>query len=554
MTLRNVIPPEARRVRLKEILREKGFVRVVEAHNGMSALLANDTRIQVAGEESVREFDAFWESSFTDSASKGLPDAEIVSQDSRLSTIQQILDVTSKPIIVDGDTGGNTENFEYFVHRLENLSVSAVIVEDKKFPKRCSLDADARQELESPDVFSAKIRRGRNVLVSNDFMIIARIESIIAGYTVSDALRRARKYVECADGIMIHSKDKSPDAVLKFAKEYNIMCEERGVRKPLVCVPTTYDTVYENELKEAGFNIVIYANHLLRASYAAMEQVLKTILLHGRAYEANQYCVSVSTIFDTVGFTEIKQKDIESMKRESKTTALILDTVNPDTIPGSVSSLEVNGKSMLRRQYDSLKRYGITQVVVAGMHEPRDAVNVTFYTIDSSNVLHALCTLEEEIAHGFILIFSHILCDPSLIANVLKTTGDIVIVGDSSYPFYRDNLRGTALVRTKEISSRREISIVEKQVSAIGLAVKEDTATHEFTGIAKFSPRGSETLLTICKNYRELKRVPQGLHAFSDVLQGIIDRGFTVHLMETFKGWIAVDTEEGYTCAKETVF
>ena len=177
MTLEKRILPEEKRRKLKELLQKQGIKRFIEVHNGISALIANDMKIEIdaAGGVETREFDGFWESSFTDSASKGLPDVEIVSYDSRLQTIGQILNVTNKPMIVDGDTGGEPTNFEYFVKQLEMLGVSGVIIEDKKFPKRNSLSLDARQELEEPAIFVDKLQRGKGVLTSDDFMIIARI-------------------------------------------------------------------------------------------------------------------------------------------------------------------------------------------------------------------------------------------------------------------------------------------------------------------------------------------------------------------------------------------
>ena len=552
-----------RRAKLGEILRNKGFVRVMEVHNGISALIANDVQVEADTDSGIiREFDALWGSGFTDSASKGLPDVELVSQDSRLSTIQEIINVTDKPIIVDGDTGGNFENFEFFVHRLERMGVSAVIIEDKKYPKRCSLDADARQELENIDVFSEKIQRGKKILISNDFMIIARIESIIAGYSVSDALMRAREYVRYADGIMIHSKDKSPEAVLRFAEGYDRICEDYAVRKPLVCVPTTYNMVIEKELRDAGFNIVIYANHSLRASYKAMETVCKTILEHGRSFEAIQYCAPVSTIFNVVGFTEIKKKDMETMKKRSKAKVITLDLGLESTkeICGDLPLplLEINGKSIIRRQLDSLKRCHITDVVVAGSGN-FDVESVKYCNVgDSKDLLQCISLLKPEMKQGFILVFSHILFDDSIMRRLLTTRGDIVIAADSSYPSYRNEADDVNLVVAKNKPPYREfLSEMEKEVFAIGCVVRRDTATHEFIGIAKFSPRGAETLIQACERAQGREMVQKSARekvSFTDLLQEMITKGVTVNLVETFKGWIEITHKKNYELAKKMVF
>jgi len=198
MTVKGKIKPEDRRRKLKELLNKKQLIRVVEAHNGISASIANDIKIELNhdGENETLEFDAIWASGFTDSTSKGLPDIEIVSLDSRLATIEQMISTTNKPIIVDGDTGRDPDSFEYFATRLERLGVSAIVVEDKTFPKRNSLDPDAIQTLEDPKAFANKIQVGKDALLSDDFMIFARIESIIAGYGVEDALLRAKKYLQ----------------------------------------------------------------------------------------------------------------------------------------------------------------------------------------------------------------------------------------------------------------------------------------------------------------------------------------------------------------------
>lgn len=300
------ITPEVRRGLLYKTLQKKNFIRAIEAHNGISAIIANNA----IKHDTKDSFDALWISSLTESASKGQPDIEIMGFDSRLSTVSQILEVTNLPLIIDGDTGGDINAFEYFVRKAESLGVSAIIIEDKVYPKRNSLDQESRQILEDPGLFSHKIRRGKHALLTNDFLIIARIESLIAGKGVSDALLRARCYLEAgADGIMIHSKMRSPDEVLSFARGYKDLTQEIGLGKPLVCVPTRYNSITESELKEAGFSIVIHANHLLRAAIRSMQKVCEEILRNGRTLEADQHCSSVEEIFDLVGFSDIKNKE-----------------------------------------------------------------------------------------------------------------------------------------------------------------------------------------------------------------------------------------------------
>ncbi len=310
MSLERSIRPLERLQTLRECLDRKGFARILEAHSGISAIIAESARIQKDGE--VIEYDGIWESSLTDSATKGLPDASIVGYDSRIHTIDEILNVTTKPIIVDGDTGGEPALFEYLVKRLERLGVSAVIIEDKVYPKRNSLDASANQDLEAPAVFAQKIKAGKEVAVTDEFMVIARLESLIAGKGVQDALERAEQYILAGvDGIMIHSSKHDPDEILSFAQAYGPLCQWMGRRPVLVCVPTTYNTITEAELITSGFNIIIHANHLLRAAYKAMGEVARTILMSGRSLEVDQLCASVAEIFSSVGYDRIIRKDQE---------------------------------------------------------------------------------------------------------------------------------------------------------------------------------------------------------------------------------------------------
>jgi len=284
---RGGVTPEHRRTLLKKLIELKPIVRVIEAHNGLSALVAEKTEID------GKQFDAIWESSFTDSTSKGKPDIELVDFTSRTKTINEILEVTTKPLIVDGDTGGPAEHFSYMVKTLERLGVSAVIIEDKIFPKQNSLLNDVIHKQEKISVFCKKIRVGVQARVTQDFMIFARIESLIAGKSVKDALKRAEAYIRAgAHGIMIHSKDSSPLGIFDFCEKYKQL--ERRV--PLIVVPTTYHTVREKELIEAGVSIVIYANHLLRSSYKAMLETAKTILKMESSHEAEKKCYPIKLL------------------------------------------------------------------------------------------------------------------------------------------------------------------------------------------------------------------------------------------------------------------
>lgn len=287
---------EIRLKKLRRLLELKPLVRLMEVHNGLTGRIVEKTKI-VQG-NSVREFDGMWESSLTDSISKGKPDIELVDFTSRLHTIDQIFDVTTKPMIVDGDTGGPIEHFVYTVKSLERLGVSAVIIEDKTGLKKNSLfGTDVDQTQDSIENFCRKISAGKKAQVTEDFMIIARIESLILKKGIDDAIKRARAYIEAgADGIMIHSKEKSPKEVLEFCKRY----KKFENRVPLVAVPTTYSQITEEELMKAGVNIVIYANHMLRSAYPSMVETAEFILKNHRAQEADKLCMPIKEILELI--------------------------------------------------------------------------------------------------------------------------------------------------------------------------------------------------------------------------------------------------------------
>ena len=235
-------------------------------------------------------------SSLTDSTAKGKPDTEYVDRTSRITTINDILEVTTKPIILDGDTGGPVEHFELFVKNMERLGVSAIIIEDKSGLKRNSLfGTQVQQELEDIDVFCEKISRAKKAQRTQEFMIISRIESLIANHGVQEALHRAKAYIEAgADAIMIHSRKKSTDEIMEFMSAY----QQFETKVPVVAVPSSYNHVTEEELIEAGFSMVIYANHLLRSAYPAMQKTAESILTHQRSLEADEYCMSIKEILN----------------------------------------------------------------------------------------------------------------------------------------------------------------------------------------------------------------------------------------------------------------
>ena len=288
--------PEYRRKRLRQLLKLCPIVKTMEVHSGLTGLIVEKTIVENDG--ALDQFDAMWISSLCDSIAKGKPDIELVDMTSRFRTIDDVMEVTTKPIIFDGDTGGQIEHFVYTVRSLERMGVSAVIIEDKTGLKKNSLfGTEVEQTQASIEHFSEKIRAGKKVQLTDDFMIIARIESLILDRGMDDALERAKAFVKAgADGIMIHSRKQSPDEVFEFCDSFRSIDKET----PLVVVPTSYNTVTEQELISHGVNVVIYANQLTRSAFPAMEQTAKDILKYHRAKEVDDRLMPINDIISLI--------------------------------------------------------------------------------------------------------------------------------------------------------------------------------------------------------------------------------------------------------------
>lgn len=292
--------PDIRRASLRRMLAAKPYVRFLDLHNALSGLVIEKTSVD--GPEGRREFDGMWASSLTDSTSKGKPDIEAVDTTARMTTLGEALEVTTKPIIYDGDTGGKSEHFIFTVRTLERLGVSAVIIEDKTGLKKNSLfGTDVAQTQDTIEDFSAKIKAGKAAQQTDDFMIIARLESLILGMGVDHAMERAEAFLDAgADGCMIHSRQKTPDEIFEFCERYNKLEN----RKPLVVVPSSYNSTTEQELSDRGANVIIYANQLLRSAYPAMLETAQSILTHQRSAECDANMMPIKQILELIPGTK----------------------------------------------------------------------------------------------------------------------------------------------------------------------------------------------------------------------------------------------------------
>jgi len=291
---------DIRRNKLRRLINSKPIVKILEVHNALCGLIVENTS-EVRNGITI-SFDGMWSSSLTDSTSKGKPDIEAVDTTSRMNIVNDIFEVTTKPMIFDADTGGKTEHFEFTVKTLDRAGVSAVVIEDKTGLKKNSLFGnDVKQTQDSIDNFCHKIRKGKEAQISLDFMIIARIESLILEAGMDDALLRAREYIQSgADAIMIHSRHKEPDEIIEFMKKFR----EFDKNTPVVVVPTSFNSVTVERFEEIGVNIVIYANHMLRSAYPAMHNIAKLILKNGRSLEVEPQCMSIKEILEFIPKTK----------------------------------------------------------------------------------------------------------------------------------------------------------------------------------------------------------------------------------------------------------
>lgn len=288
--------PEIRLGSLRRLLNAKKTLRFLDIHNALSGLIIEHTAIETSNGK--QEFDGMWASSLTESTARGKPDIEAVDVSSRMLMLNDVLECTTKPIVYDGDTGGKAEHFVFTVKTLERLGISAVIIEDKTGLKKNSLlGTSVEQTQDTIESFCNKIQCGKKAQITSDFMIIARIESLILERPLEEALERAKAYIDAgADGIMIHSRKKSPSEIFSFCKHYNLF----ESRKPLIVVPSSYSSVFEKDLTQHGVNIIIYANHLLRAAYPAMLSTATSILRHQRAEESESNLISLDQILNLI--------------------------------------------------------------------------------------------------------------------------------------------------------------------------------------------------------------------------------------------------------------
>jgi len=526
------------------------------AHNALSAKLAEE-----AGFESV------WVSGFEISASNTVPDANIVTISETLEITKKICENVSIPVIADCDNGyGNAINVIKTVEDFEYAGASAISIEDNVYPKRCSFYPGVKRELETIEEFVGKIRAAKNAQRSSDFMLIARTEAMIAGWGVQEALKRAKAYAEGgADMILIHSKESSPKQIIQFAKEWNH-------KKPLVAVPTTYKSFSVEEMYGLGYNLIIFANHGMRASIKAMQQVYSVLRKEKRADSVDDLIVNIEEVYRLVGLETLvaNEKEFLASGRPNVKAIIVAAGFDKELMPLVAEipkcMLDIKGKSILERQIDTLTELNVRDIVVVrGYKKEKIALpNIKYYDNDkyeTTKNLYSLFSASEELKGPLIFLYGDIIFERKILQELLKSPRDIGLAVDLSWKDHKG----------REISPEKRIELVEletnrngkgnrfvnldqdNKITKIGGRLPRDKADGEFIGMAILSEKGTEQLkkaysraLARYKDepFQESDSMMKG--HFADLIQDMIDHGSEIFAVETYKGWMEVDDFEDY--------
>jgi len=536
----------------RSLLRGPNIVLAAGAHDALSAKLAEE-----AG------FDAIWASGFGISAVQAVPDANILTLTETLDAVRRIVDAVGAPVIADCDNGyGNAINVMRTVAEFERAGAAGICIEDNDFPKRCSFYAGVRRELVPVGEHARKIEAATAARRDPGFLIIARTEALIAGLGLEDALRRARAYAAAgADAVLVHSK--SPD----FNELYAFSAAWDGT-VPLVAVPTTYAGVGTARLQEAGFRMAIFANQALRAAIVAMREVLRELRRSGRAATVEDRIARLEDVYALVGVPELRANEERFLfAGDAAPRAIILAAgFEPELLPLTrhrpKAMLEVNGRTILERQVEMLRRCGVRDVVVVRgymkerVSAPPGDPPVRFVDNDrfaDTGELHSLFVAKPELEAPFIVLYGDIIFDPAILVKLLQTRADVAVVVDRAFhDAYRAGLGVPPgpldLVVTETPPNGRRFVAPEggSRVLRIGPEVLPHEAHGEFIGMAMFSARGAATLRAVHAEMTAARAEALERASVPQILQALIDRGHPVVAVDVHKGWMEIDTIEDY--------
>jgi phosphoenolpyruvate phosphomutase len=549
---------ERRTTALRRMLSGDRPVLIAGAHDGLSARI-----VEEAG------FDGIWASGFEISAAHGVPDANVLTMTETLETARFINQASTIPVIADCDTGyGNAVNAIRTVRDYEAAGIAAVCIEDNIFPKRCSFYSGVKRELVSADEHAGKIRACKEAQTDPDFVVIARTEALIAGWGMEEALERATAYAEAgADMILIHSKSKTPDEILEF-------CSRWANRLPLVTVPTTYPMITAKELYDAGSRIVIYANHGLRASIPAMQETLGKIRKAERADAGDAHIVPLTEVYRLVGVPELKAEEAAYLpKGEAPTHAVVLAAGSHPTLGDLVADtpkclLKIKGRTILDRQIEALSMVGVNDVaLVRGYlknHFPTGAARyVDNDDYAETGELASLYAAREELEGNVLVVYGDIVFDHTCADRILESDRDISLLVDRSFmdepAGARPLVSAPDLVTFKEApaAGRRHIpSRAPGTALKIGPDIAREDAHAEYVGMLKLNSAGSEKVRALLDELvaagwdKPFHGAPSLRKAsLVHLLQELIDRGEKIATVETYKGWLEIDSVEDLNLA-----
>ena len=529
---------------LRERLGRPGPVLIGGAHDGLSAILVRE-----AG------FDAVWASGFEISAAHGVPDANILTMSDNLRAAAVMVEAGRIPVVADCDNGyGNAINVIHTVRAYEREGVAAICIEDNVFPKRCSFYAGVKRELAPVEEHAGKIKACVDTRRSDDFGVIARTEALIAGWGMDEALKRGRAYADAgADFVLVHSKSDDPDEVLGFAERW-----DRDT--PLVCVPTIYRSIKASALGDAGYQMIIYANHGLRSAIKAMRETFSILVREQTTGSVDDLVVPLNDVYELIGVPNMKREERDYLPAGGVDVGAIVLAAGASPDLGDLTKdrpkamLDIKGKPLIAHQMAALNAAGIKDIsaVTGYKHEAVKVANLKTYVADGSGgELESLMQAAGELDRRALVLYGDILFDGDLVERLLQTDGDVVVVVDRSNTSTRP---GRDLVRTGSDPAQTGRSLTGRQtdtLEAIGRDLPD--ANGEWNGMMMVSAAGAATLKSV---YDELvaKGLDQPLHqakslrsaALTDLLQALLDRGVAIRVVDTYKGWMEIDTFEDY--------
>lgn len=537
---------------LRRALKSQKIVRVMGAHNGLGAKL-----IERSG------FDGVWASGLEISTAFCVPDANILTMTENLDTARTINDATGLPVICDCDTGyGNASNVKHMVKRYEAAGLAALVIEDKIFPKVNSFISGG-QDLAPMEEFAGRIRAAKEAQAGPDLMVFARVEALIAGFGLEEALRRAHAYADAgADGIVIHSKSSSPEEVIAFSRRWNR-------RLPLVAIPTTYFKITAEELQREGFSMVIYANQGLRAAIRAMEETFRAIRESGSTAAVESLITPMKQVFELQGMNAMREDEEKSARGEA--IQAVIPAARDHRFQPDLNGLledrplcmvDIGGKTLLERQMDLLHSAGITDISVVGgyRYERIKAEGARLlYNPDyqSGNCAQSILVAGDHLKENALIVYSDILFDRRILERLLESPHQITLVVDRAYRSLPARDKVLDLVTVEEMdpaAGDRKLEMeVFKKIRRIGKKIGDSATAREFIGVALFRKKGLAELKSAwTEALAEFRGQPfyeanSGTQAdLTDLLHYLLDRGIPVHGMEISRGWSEIHSLDDY--------